>query len=318
MTSSGVATYNPSLVAIVAKAYRKANLIRDDETPSGTAYSAAVEIINDMVGIWAAQNIRVWTLEEGVLFLQPNQYRYQLGTASTDEMSDAFDYLQTTLSAAAAAAATSVVLTATTPLANADRIGIELDTGLVQWTTVSSIAGSPTITIAAALTGAAASGNRVFAYTTRIIRPMKIERMSLINWDTTPIESPLISMSRFDYMSLPNKTSQGPPNQFHFSPKLPLAELFVSPSPDTADVGLRFTYQRPIFDFVASSDTADLPREWQMVLVSGLAYHLAVQNQAPTARITELKSIYEGAALVVMSWDREAESIYMQPDIGEG
>jgi hypothetical protein len=52
-----------------------------------------------------------------------------------------------------------------------------------------------------------------------------------------------------------------------------------------------------------------------MALKAGLAYHLAVRNQAPIARINELKGIAEGSAMLVASWDRENESIVMQPDI---
>lgn len=317
MTSSGVAIRNPSLNQLVNAAYRKAGIIRNDEVPNGNMYDAAVEILNSIIGGWQAQNIRVWTLEEAILFLQPGQARYQIGLTSTDEMSDAFDYLQTTLASSAAAATTTVVLTAYSPLAASDRIGIELDDGTIQWTTVSSVASAPSITIGAALTGAASSGNRVFGYTSKIIRPLKVERAALIRFGTDPVENPIFCKSRNEYMDLPNKSSLGSPNIIHYGPKLPLGEMFVWPAPESVDYGIRFTYQRPIFDFVSASDTADLPQEWTLVLTAGLAYHLAVENQAPERRVARLESMYEGAALVVASWDREAESIVMSPDFEE-
>lgn len=314
MASSGVATHNPSLSSIINDAYRRANIIRDDETPSGNAQATALSLLNDIVKAWQAQNIRVWTLEEGVLFLQPGQYRYQLGLTSTDEFSDAWDYLSTTLSASAAASATSITVDSVSPLATSDRIGVQLDSGAVQWTTVSSIS-TLTVSLGAALTGAASSGNKVFGYTSRIIRPLKISRASAIAFGGTPSETPVDIISRKEYMDLPNKSDTGEPVSIHYGPKLPLGELFVWPSPVGADTGIRFTYQRPIFDFVSNSDTADFPAEWQMALKSSLAYHLAVRNQMPVSRINELKAIAEGSAMLVASWDRESESIIMQPDI---
>lgn len=314
MTSSGVATRNPSLNSIVTDAYKRANLIRDEETVSGEAYLTALELLNDIVKSWQAQNIRVWTMEEGILFLQPDQYRYQLGTGSTDEYTDAWDYLSTTLSASAAAAATSITVTAATPLATSDRIGIQLDSGAVQWTTVASVS-TLTVGLNAGLTGAAASGNRVFAYTSRTVRPLKIPRAAAISFGDTPTEIQVDCLSRAEYMNQPNKTSSGEPSNISYTPKIPLGELFVWPSPSSANTGIRFSFQRPIWDFVSSSDTADFPDEWQMALKSSLAYHLAVRNQSPAARIAELKEIASGAAMLVASWDRESESIIMQPDI---
>lgn len=314
MASSGVAVHNPSLSSIINDAYKRANIIRDDETPSGNAHATALSILNDVVKAWQAQNIRVWTLEEAVLFLQPNQYRYQLGLTATDEFTDAWDYLSTTTSAAAAAAATAVTVESVTGLAASDRVGIQLDDGTVQWTTVSSIS-TLTINLGAALTGAVSSGNKVFGYTSRIIRPLKISRAAAISFGDTVTETPVDVISRNEYMDMPNKTATGEPSAIHYGPKLPLGELFVWPAPVNANTGIRFTYQRPIFDFVSNSDTADFPAEWQMALKSSLAYHLAVRNQAPISRINNLKEIAEGSAMLVASWDRESESVIMQPDI---
>ncbi len=316
MTSSGVVTRNPSLSSIINDSYKRANIIRDDEVPSGNAYLTALELLNDIVKAWQAHNIRVWTLEEAVLFLQPGQYRYRLGLSSTDEFTDAWDYLSTTTSASAAAGATAVTVGSVTPLAISDRVGVQLDDGTVQWTTVSSIS-TLTINLGAALTSSVSSGNKVFAYTSRIIRPLKIDRAAAISFDSSASEIPIDVISRNEYMDLPNKTATGEPSSIHYGPKIPLGELFVWPAPVNANTGIRFTYQRPIFDFVASSDTADFPDEWQMALKASLSYHLAVRNQMPLARIGELKEIAAGAAALVSSWDREAESVVMLPDMGE-
>lgn len=318
MASSGVATFNPTLIEILTVAARMANLIRDDQSLPANMRTQGLALLNLVAKEWQAKNIRVWTQEEAVLFLQPDQTRYQLGLGSTTaHCTDAFDYLQTTLASAAADGATSVVLTAYSPLAAADAIGIELDDGTVHWTTVVSIAGVPTVTITAALTDAAAAGNRVFAYTSKITRPLKISRAARIQFGTSPTETPLRLLSRQEYMDRPNKANTGQVNEVHYSPKLPYGEFFVYPTPADADTGIRFTYQRSIFDFVSNSDTADFPAEWQLALHTAMAYRYAASYQMKLDRLAQLKGDADEAFLVMYGWDRQDESVQMAPDMDD-
>lgn len=316
MTSSGVATFNPTLIEILTVSARMANLIRDDQALPANMRTQGLSLLNLIAKEWQAKNIRVWTQEEAVLFLAPNQTRYLLGLGSTTaHCTDAFDYLQTTLASGAAAGASSIVLSAYSPLAAADAIGIELNSGAIQWTTVVSVAGVPTVTITAALTAAAAAGNRVFAYTNKIIRPLKISRAARIAWGTSPTETPLTLLARHDYMDRPNKSNTGQVNEVHYSPKLPEGEFFVYPTPADVDTGIRFTYQRSIFDFVANSDTADFPAEWQNAIHTALAYKMAASYQMKLDRLAQLKGDADEAFLVMYGWDRQNESVLMAPDM---
>lgn len=318
MASSGVATFNPTLIELLTVAARMANLIRDDQSLPANMRTQGLALLNLIAKEWQAKNIRVWTQEEAVLFLIPNQTRYLLGLGSTtSHCTDAFDYLQTTLASGAADGATSIVLTAYSPLAAADAIGIEQNDGTVHWTTVVSIAGVPTVTLTAALTDAAAAGNRVFAYTSKIIRPLKISRAARIQFGTLPTETPLRLLSRQEYMDRPNKSNTGQVNEVHYTPKLPYGEFFVYPTPADPDTGIRFTYQRPIFDFVSNSDTADFPAEWQNALHTALAYKYASSYQMKLDRLSQLKSDADEAFMAMYGWDRQDESVQFAPDMDD-
>jgi hypothetical protein len=321
MTSSGVATINPSMLSILTTAFFKAGIIRDDEVIGADKRAMGLTILNEMIKTWQAQNIRVWTEEEGILFLQPNQYRYQLGLTG-DNATDAWTYLETEASVASAAADTTVTLTSTTKvdgttLAIGDTIGIELFGETVQWSTVTNVAGL-VVTISTPLTAANYVGGKLFGYTSKLIRPLKISRAAAVQFGSagrTDTETPMRVYSRQEYMDLPTKSNVGNPNLLFYAPKLPLGEMYVWPAAEDPDVAIRFTYSRPIYDFVLNSDTGDFPQEWQEALTSGLALRLAQAYQAPATRIQVLEALATATAQILISWDREPEAISFVPDL---
>jgi hypothetical protein len=321
MTSSGVATINPSMLSILTTAFFKAGIIRDDETIGADKRATGLTILNEMIKTWQAQNIRVWTEEEAILFLNTGQYRYQVGLTG-DNATDAWTYLETEASAASAAAATTVTLTSITKvdgssLVIGDTIGVELTGDTLQWTTVTNVSGL-VVTLTAALTDANYVGAKVFGYSSKIIRPLKISRASSVQFGSAgriDTETPMRVYSRQEYMDLPTKSNTGNPNIIFYAPKLPLGELYIWPAAEDPDTAVRFTYSRPIYDFVLNSDTGDFPQEWQEALTSGLALRLAQAYQAPATRIQVLEALATATAQILISWDREPESISFVPDL---
>jgi len=321
MTSSGVATINPSMLSILTTAFFKAGIIRDDETIGSDKRAMGLTILNEMIKTWQAQNIRVWTEEEGLLILNPGQYRYQLGLTG-DNATDAWTYLESEATVASAAGATTVTLESVTKvngasLAIGDLIGIELSGDTLQWTTITLVAGL-VVTFTTPLTAANYVGAKVFGYTSKIIRPLKVSRASAVSFGSggaTDTETPMRVYSRQEYMDLPTKSNTGNPNIVFYAPKLPLGELFIWPAAEDPDVAIRFTYSRPIYDFVLNSDTGDFPQEWQEALTSGLALRLAQAYQAPATRIQVLEALATATAQILISWDREPESISFVPDL---
>lgn len=313
MTSSGVATFDPTLSDIITMAYRATGTLGIEQTASAVQLVNGRNLLNMMLKAWSATGMHCWTVEEGILFLQKSQSRYSLGLASTDHMTDAYDFASTTLSAAEAAGQTDLSVTSITGIANGDYLGIELDDGTMQWTTVNGAPSGTTVTAAVALTGAAASGNRVVAYTSKLIRPLKIvNARSYYYSDEREVE--MVDLSHLDYQRLPSKTTAASPVvQWAYQPKLPLGIVNVWTDPADVDYAMRFTWHRPIYDFTATTETADVPAEWQEALVFNLAHRLIPSTGCPAARSKEIKELASQAFAIVFSHDREWHSTLFQP-----
>ena len=153
----------------------------------------------------------------------------------------------------------------------ADVIGIELDNNTRQFTTISTVDSSTQVTIAAALTAAAAAGNSVFSYTTILSRPMKIT--SLRYKERAGVERELEFLPREKFFALPNRATLGPPSHFYYAPQLTSGKLYVWPTPNDAGDLLTASYIKTLDDFDAATDDPDLPQEW----LDPVAYNLAVR-----------------------------------------
>lgn len=315
MTSSGVSAFNPSLSDIIAASLRKTGIINAIETPSAPQLINGRFALNAMLGEWSGTGIHVWATSEAILFLQKDQRRYQIGLASTDHMTDAYDFASTTLTAAAASGATALTVTSITDIAASDYLGIELDSGAFQWTTVNGAPSGTTVTATVALTGAAASGNRVIAYTSKIIRPLEIPNARYFNYSSL-LENAAQRLSHIDYMEQPNKTSTASPfTQWRYQPKIPLGIVDVWLTPSDVKHAMRFTWHRPIYEFTSNSETADVPLPWINAIIYGLAAELIPDGDVPADRAEIIMKMATAKLQTAMAFDREPESILMQPDL---
>lgn len=319
MTSSGVSTFNVTLNDIVTAAYRKAGIIKLAQAANAAQLSAGKLALNLLTKEWMKKpGVRTWTLEQGILFLQKDQSRYQLGSTSTDHATDAFDFDNTTTTVAAAAAAGTITVDDIGTIANADYIAVELDSGEFQWTTVNGAPAGSVVTLAAALTGAAALGNRVIAYTTKMVRPLLVipDVARTFHYESL-IESPADMVANLDYQRLPNKTSSNSPfTQLMYQPKLPLGIMTAWLVPSDVKYGAKFAYHRPIFDFVSNSDNPDFPIEWGNAMIWNLAKELIPDGDVPADRAAVISSQAEEKLAGALAGDRAPESISFEPDFG--
>ena len=97
-------------------------------------------------------------------------------------------------------------------------------------------------------------------------------------------------ISRGEYATLPNKTTQGRPSQFYFDRQItPVINLWAVPENSTDQ--LIYYYVRRIEDADALVNTTEMPFRFYPCMVAGLAYYLAMKR-APE-RIQLLKTVYE-------------------------
>ena len=95
-------------------------------------------------------------------------------------------------------------------------------------------------------------------------------------------------ISRGDYATVPNKTTQGRPSQFWLDRQItPVMYLWSTPENSTDQI--RYYYVRRIEDADALVNPTDMPFRFYPCMVAGLAYYMAMKR-AP-ARIQMLKSV---------------------------
>src|SRR3990167_9718369 len=159
MASSG--SYDLSITRddIITAALQLAGIIGEGETGTSAQISEAALLLNMIVKLREADGMPLWALKRG--YILPFT-----GTSSINNDSHVVTaYDTTTLSADSIASDTTLTVTSITGFSNADQIGIELDDGSVDWTTINGAPSGTTITITTGVTTAASSGNRIYGYT---------------------------------------------------------------------------------------------------------------------------------------------------------
>ena len=314
MTTSGSSDFSTNRNTIIQDAFELGGIVRTGQALSGAYLAKGSRLLNAMVKSWMASGIHIWTVAEGVLIPASEQYDYSLGTTSTDNATLASDYVETALAADAAASATALTVDSITGISASDKLGIVLDDGTVQWTTVSGAPSGTTVTAATGLTSAAGSGAKVFAYTNRIVRPLKIVSARRKNL-SSGYETNLTLIERLDYRALPLKSSEGLPSQFFYDPQLTLGHLFLYQIETSITEIINFTFHRPIEDFDTAADNPDLPQEWIKALNYGLALDLGDSFDIPAQRYARISSQFANTMAMLAGHDREEGSVFLQPDM---
>lgn len=316
MATSGSSDFSRTRDEIIKAAYRKLGVIRATQTPNAQLITDGAEALNAMVKHWQGKGIHVWTVSEATLFVQPGQTRYSISSSSSDNAASTFT--STALAAEALSGATTITVDSITGISSGDNIGVVVDDGTVHWTTVNGAPAGSTVTLTTALDDSAAEDNKVYVYTNRIVRPLKIVDARWFD-AASGIESPTISMiSRLDYRRLPDKTRAGAVTQAFYDPQLTTGYLNLWHAPAVFEGYVNFTWHRPIEDFDAAGDNPDLPTEWLQTLIFNLAVVMAPEFDVPAAKMADLKAMAAEYLDDMMDWDRENEPVSFGPDFGHG
>ncbi len=297
-------------VAIVAE--------RSSEIPlQNNEVSDGLNALNRMAKHFQGQGLHLWKREEGVLFLDPGITSYKLGPQGAEAtMLD--DFIDAEITVAALSGVNVITVDDTTGMQGlidsgvADFIGIELDDGTRQWTTIANVSSSTELQITDNLTDDVAIGNSVFTFTTLIERPLRIEAARRLRLgDNSEIE--LNKWARQQYFAQTNKNSKGTPTNFYYTPQLGNGEIFIWQTADSVNQLLKFTFQRSIEDFDTSADTLDFPIEWADALVWGLAARIGFEYQAPLQKMQLIKQNADQFLDDMLGWDEETVSLNIQP-----
>ena len=308
MTTSGSYDFSLDRDGLISKAYTMVGAVAIGEDPTADELTEGGKTLNLMLKGWQTEpGINLCLNQVVTLFLGYKTQSYSLGP-SGDHMSASI--VKTEVATAASSGDTDIVVDSIIGITTGDYLGIELDDGTVQWTTVDGVPSGSTIVAAAVLTDDAAVDNHLYTYTTKAQRPLVIleaRRISGIG-----ISTPLLQVSRNEYMSLSDKSNYGIINQFYYDPQLINGALYVWPTCSDVQDTLELTIRKPIMDFDVSADDGEFPAEWTMAVVSNLAVLIGMENGIPLN--AQLGRLAESSKFMARTFDDERTSVFFQPE----
>lgn len=257
---------------IIKAALRVLRVVDPVETADAADILTGRQALNLLLQSWAGlKGINIWLTHEACLFLAEDAQTYNLGPTGS-YCGVLTDCVKTQLSAAAAASATALAVDSSAGIAAADYVGVELDDGTLHWDVQSGAPGSATsLTLTTGLASAAAADSYVFAFTSKITRPMDILEARIRNVDEN--DEPLtIVRNREDFFKITDKTSSGETTHLFYDPITTNGRLYTWPVCDDVTKRIVFTMRRKITDFAANTDSFDGPSD----AINALKWNLAV------------------------------------------
>ncbi len=117
-------------------------------------------------------------------------------------------------------------------------------------------------------------------------------------------------LSRDDFLTIPNKSTQGRPSQFFLDRQLN-PNLKIWPVPENSTDVIYYDALTRIDDADDYTNTMDMPFRFYPCLAAGLAYYIALKR-APN-RVQMLKAIYEEEFERAATEDRDRSSFNVVP-----
>ena len=323
MATSGTFSYNRTAAQIIAAAFEDLGVIEPGVTVGSADSTMALSRLNMLVKQWQgnsdlAPGLKIHTRQRVTLFLAKGQQTYLIGPASTDARA-ATTYGRTTLSAAEAASQTTLSITSNTDtttspgttvtMTASDIVGIELNDGTIQWTTISGTPAS-TMDIASGLTGAAAAGNYVYWFTSRAQRFPIVE--SAVLRDENRTDTPLsmyTDVREYEY-GIADKYSDGSPTTILVEPLRITTRITLDSQPTDVTEQIVLTVLYPAENYDATTDDIAFPQEWFAALSWELAFRLAPSKGRWTK---EMEMNRQSALLMARSVNPENSVLYFQP-----
>jgi hypothetical protein len=287
MTTSASWDYSRTAAQIIQSAYEDLLVIVPGGTVAAADSTMALSRLNMIVKQYqgrsdGAPGMPIHTRQRVTLFLAIGQQSYLVGPAATDSRAST-QAGRTTISNDEAAGQTVLSITANTDvnsypgttltMTNGDVIGIELNDGTIQWTTISGTPGV-TATVSVALTAAASAGNYVWWFTSRAQRFPHIEFAVLRdeNRNDTPLG---IYTQAQEYEAVVDKYADGDPTTILVEPLRLNTRITLNSQPNDITKQIYMTVLYPSEDYDATTDDIAYPQEAYRFLSWELAFALS-------------------------------------------
>jgi len=315
MATSGTYSFAVTRDDIIRQALLNIRRLDPDDSPPAVETNDCARVLNMLCKQWMgtsdfAPGLKVWTRKRGHLLLSNSTGTYTLGPSASGWTND---LTQTVTTAAASAAATSIVVSSVTGLTSGMSLVIQLSSGALYHTTISSIAGSTVNFVTGSLPSASASGSMVYAYSAAAQMPIHIE--TAILRDDVNDDTPLRIMTVQDYDYLPSKADV----TYTGDPTAILYETGLSSGTLRTDVGsaqdvskhIVLTYLEPVQDLTNPTDAPYYPQEWYLALCWGLSEQICPMFGANWTQ--KMEGLKNTALAIARNKDPEISSLFFQP-----
>lgn len=312
MATSGVYVLNKTALQMIQDAFELCGQNAAEQPLQPFEIQNGLTALNSFIKTCQAYNSHLWATDEGVLFLNNAQPSFELGSTGDNACFDN-DFIPTQTTADTISGATILLVESTLGMLAGDYAGVQINNNLRQWTTIASVDSLTQITLASALLAGTISGNSVFTYTTKIVRPLRVLDARRKTY-AQPDEIGLTIFSRQQYFSQVNKAQEGTPISYYYSPELGDGIFYVWQPTSSVNQYLRFTFYRPLQKVTNVTQTLDFPEEWEEGIVWNIASRLSTKFSVPADKKAEIKQQAQEFFENVIQFDEEMTSINILPD----
>lgn len=305
MATSGSVDFAVTRDNLINLAHQHIGAVGEGESATTNQITEAALLLNMIVKARHTDGMPLWAVKRG--FILPLTGVSSMSIGSSHHVTS---YVTTTLTADSAASDTTLTVSSITGISASDVIGVELDSGVMFWTTVSGAPSGSTVTLASGVTTLASSGNRIYTYATtaRITRPLKILKANILT-SADNLTTPVQLITNDQYYGITNRTSATGPTQLYYDPQL-TGVFYFWPRFYGGDEVMEIIYHRPYEDFDATGDNPDFPQHWYMALMLELAYLLGPKFGVPPEERAALFKEAQGYIEMARQADYESGSIY--------
>jgi len=295
MATSGSVDFNLDMAEITEEAFERCGL----ELRTGYDSRTARRSINLLFADWANRGLNLWTVE---------QVTQSLANYSTSSAVAA--YPLGTITATVGASTNLLVgraITGSSSGTTATVISKPSSTTITITVPSGSFTAGETITSSASDESGVATtiaSNPSLANCQASVDMLE----AVIRRDGSDIS--ITRINRQDYLTIPDKTTQGRPTQFYIDRQI-TPTVTVWPAPENSTDQLIYYRIKRIEDADSGTNTADIPFRFLPCLVAGLSYFIAIKK-APD-RVPMLKAMYDEEFQRAASEDAERTALRLVP-----
>jgi len=277
MAASGSYDFTLTRDQLITEALERIGVVRPNQTAKPNDIASAARSLNVKLKARQGDGLELFTYRDAFMFLTREQNEYRLGVGADRAVES---YRHAVLTVAGVTGDAQVQVDDATGMTATDIIGVQLDTGDLEWFVIGGILGN-VLALIGTLSGAAGVGKSVFTYplTAPIQRPLRIADPFIR--DSSDVDTPVTLFSISEYREMANKIATGRIVNIAYDPQLSTSRLLVWPTPDDTSDVLGFVYKKPVDDFDAAGDSPGYPVDWFEYLVAELVCILGDKFSLP-------------------------------------